>query len=71
MLAQDMLGFQYEAEGSSVGLTSLWGLLLYLELIEASGLDAAIHQHLRAAEDPGLAGPPDGGGAGPAEPGWR
>jgi hypothetical protein len=44
-----MLGFQYEAESSSAGLTSLAGLPLYLELIEASGLGAAISQHVRVA----------------------
>ena len=49
MLAQGVLGFQYEAEGSSVGLTSLAGLPLYLDLIHASGLGAAIRQHVRVA----------------------
>jgi hypothetical protein len=49
MLAQGVLGFQYEAEGSSVGLTSLAGLPLYLDLIQASGLGAAIRQQVRVA----------------------
>lgn len=49
MLAQGVLGFQYESEGSSAGLTSLGGLPLYLELIQASGLGAAIRQHVRVA----------------------
>ena len=37
------------AEGSSHGLTSLAGLPLYLDLIKASGLGAAIRQHVRVA----------------------
>jgi hypothetical protein len=49
MLAPGVLGFQYEEEGSSAGLTSLAGLPLYLELIEASGLAATICQHVHAA----------------------
>ena len=47
MLAQGVLGFQYEAETSSGGLTSLAGLPLYLDLIHASGLRAAIRQQVR------------------------
>ena len=34
---------------SSTGLTSLAGLPLYLDLIHASGLAVAIHQHVRVA----------------------
>jgi hypothetical protein len=49
MLAQGVPGFQYEAEGSSAGLTSLAGLPLYLDLIQASGLAEAIRQHVRVA----------------------
>jgi hypothetical protein len=49
MLPQGVLGFQYESDSSNHGLTSLAGLPLYLELIQASGLGAAIHQHVRAA----------------------
>jgi len=49
MLPQGVLGFQYEAERSSTGLTSLAGLPLYLDLIQASGLGAAIRRHLRVA----------------------
>ena len=49
MLPQGLLDFQYEADSSSHGLTSLAGLPLYLELIKASGLDAAIALHVRAA----------------------
>ena len=53
MLAQGVLGFQYEAEGSSAGLTSLAGLPLYLDLIQASGLGEAIRRHVRVAGSQG------------------
>jgi hypothetical protein len=53
MLAQGVLGFQYEAEPSSAGLTSLAGLPLYLDLIHASGLAEAIRQHVRVAGSQG------------------
>jgi hypothetical protein len=49
MLPQGLLDFQYEADSSSHGLTSLAGLPLYLDLIQASGLGAAIQRHVRAA----------------------
>src|SRR5271157_782361 len=49
MVAQGLLDFQYEADPSSHGLTSLGGLPLYFDLIKASGLGAAIRRHLRAA----------------------
>lgn len=49
MLPQDVLGFQYEAERSRGGLTSLAGLPLYLDLVQASGLGAAIRQPVRIA----------------------
>ena len=49
MLPQGVLGFQYESDSSSHGLTSLAGLPLYLELIQASGLGAAIHRHVDVA----------------------
>ena len=49
MLPQGLLDFQYEADSSRHGLTSLAGLPLYLELIEASGLGAAIRRHVRVA----------------------
>src|SRR5271169_94775 len=49
MLPQGVLEFQYEADSSSHGLTSLAGLPLYLDLIKASGLGAAIQRHVRAA----------------------
>jgi len=49
MLPQGVLGFQYQADRSSGGLTSLAGLPLYLDLIEAIGLGAAIRQNVRVA----------------------
>jgi hypothetical protein len=49
MLPQGLLGFQYEADRSSGGLTSLAGLPLYLDLIGAMGLGAAIRQHVHVA----------------------
>lgn len=53
MLPQGVLGFQYEADRSSGGLTSLAGLPLYLELIEALGLGAAIREHVQVAGSQG------------------
>ena len=53
MLAQGLLGFQYESDRSSGGLTSLAGLPLYLELIQASGLGTAIRQHVSVAGSQG------------------
>ncbi|MGA3006049.1 MAG: transposase [Acetobacteraceae bacterium] len=53
MLPQGVLGFQYEADRSSGGLTSLAGLPLYLDLIEAIGLGAAIRQHVHVAGSQG------------------
>ena len=49
MLPQGVLGFQYESEPSTAGLTSLGGLPLYLDLIQASGLAAAIREQVRVA----------------------
>ena len=49
MLPQGLLDFQYETDSSRHGLTSLAGLALYLDLIKASGLSAAIQRHVRAA----------------------
>src|SRR4051812_40544548 len=49
MVAQGVLDFQYESDSSATGLTSLAGLPVFLDLIRACGLDAAIRQHLRAA----------------------
>src|SRR4051795_13192051 len=49
MLPQGVLNFQYEAEPSCAGLTSLGGLPLYLDLIRASGMVAAIRQFVHVA----------------------
>jgi hypothetical protein len=49
MVAQGVLGFQYESDSSNSGLTSLAGLPLYLDLIHASGLGAAIRDQVRVA----------------------
>ena len=49
MVAQGVLGFQYEPDSSDTGLTSLGGLPLYFDLIHAIGLDAAIRRELRVA----------------------
>ena len=49
MVAQGVLGFQYESDCSPTGLTSLAGLPLYLDLIHASGLGASIRQFVRVA----------------------
>src|SRR5260370_8079423 len=49
MLAQGLLDFQYESDSSRHGLTSLAGLPVYFDLIKASGLGAAIRQHVGAA----------------------
>jgi hypothetical protein len=54
MLAQGVLGFQYEAEGSSIGLTSLAGLPLYLDLVKATGLETAIREHVCVAGSQGF-----------------
>jgi hypothetical protein len=53
MLAQGVLGFQYEAETSSGGLTSLAGLPLYLDLIHSSGLGTAIRRRVQVAGNQG------------------
>jgi hypothetical protein len=53
MLAQGVLDFQYESDSSLHGLTSLAGLPVYLDLIKASGLDAVIRLHVRAAGSQG------------------
>jgi hypothetical protein len=53
MLAQGLLDFQYESDSSSHGLTSLAGLPVYIDLIKASGLGAAIRWHVGAAGSQG------------------
>jgi len=49
MVAQGVLDFQYEADSSHRGLTSLADLPVYFELIKVSGLGEAIRRHVRAA----------------------
>src|SRR6202051_3310327 len=49
MVSQGVLGFQYESDSANTGLTSLAGLPLYLDLIHASGLGAAIRDQVRVA----------------------
>jgi len=49
MVAQGVLGFQYESETSNTGLTSLAGLPVYLDLIHAICLGAAIRERVRVA----------------------
>ena len=71
MLPQGVLGFQYEAERSRGGLTSLAGLPLYLDLVHhAVGLAAqsGVTSRLPAAGQ-GCVGRPDGAGGGFPEPG--
>ena len=49
MLARGLLDFQYESDSSRQGLTSLAGLPVYIDLIKAIGLGAAIRRHVGAA----------------------
>jgi hypothetical protein len=49
MVAQGVLSFQYGSDSSNAGLTSLAGLPLYLDLIHACGLGAAIRQYVLVA----------------------
>ena len=53
MLAQGVLDFQYESDSSRNGLTSLAGLAVYLDLVKASGLGAAIQRHVGVAGSQG------------------
>ena len=43
-MAQGVLPFQYEAETCTAGLTGFAGLGVYLDLIEISGLAAAVRK---------------------------
>jgi hypothetical protein len=45
-MAQGVLPIQYEADGSSSGVTALGGLLVYLDLIKVSGLFDAIKKYV-------------------------
>ena len=53
MLTQGVLDFQYEGNSSRHGLTSLAGLAVYLDLVKASGLVAAIQRHVGVAGSQG------------------
>src|SRR5215207_10484342 len=46
MMAQGILGFQYEVEQRSSGLTVFGGLLLYLELAQVANLFDSLDRHL-------------------------
>lgn len=48
-MAQGALPFHYEAETAASGVTALGGLPVYLDLIQVSGLAAAIKRHVRVA----------------------
>ena len=52
-MAQGALAFQYEAETTASGVTSLGGLPVYLDLIKASRMDVAIRKYVRVAGDQG------------------
>jgi hypothetical protein len=45
-MAQGLLPFQYETEGSRGGMTALAGLPTYLELAAVAGIGASIGKHL-------------------------
>lgn len=49
MLPQGVLSFQYEAERSRGGLTSVAGLPLYLDLVHSSGLASAIGRDVQVS----------------------
>jgi len=53
MMAQGVLDFHYEDDGSARGLTALAGLPVYLDLVRASGLADAIRDHVRVAGSQG------------------
>src|SRR5216683_7985897 len=53
MMAQGVLDFHYEDDGSARGLTALAGLPVYLDLVRASGLADAIRDHVRVAGEQG------------------
>ncbi len=48
-MAQGVLPIQYEAEKTSAGVTALGGLLLYLDLIKASGFCEAIRKYVKVS----------------------
>ena len=52
-MAQGVLPFQYEADTTSSGMTSLGGLPVYLDLIVSSGLSEAIKKYVCVAGNQG------------------
>ena len=49
-MRQGVLPFQYEQEKISTGITSLSGLVTYLELMQASGLKSSVERHVGLRE---------------------
>ncbi len=49
-MKQGVLPFQYEQEKSSTCMTALSGLMIYLELMHASGLKSSIERHVGLRE---------------------
>ena len=49
-MKQGVLPFQYEQEKRSTGMTALSGLIIYLELLHASGLKSSIERHVGLRE---------------------
>lgn len=46
-MAQGVLPFQYEQEKTSIGMTTLAGLHVYLDLADIVGLAASVERHAR------------------------
>ncbi|MEE8435131.1 MAG: hypothetical protein V3S64_10130, partial [bacterium] len=53
MIAQGVLGFQYEGEERATGMTALAGLPVYLDLFEAMGLSRSIERQVRVRQAQG------------------
>ena len=49
-MKQGVLPFQYQQENGSPGMTALSGLIIYLELLHASGLKSSIERHVGLRE---------------------
>ena len=49
-MKQGLLGFQYEEERSTTGVTALSGLVTYLELAHAAGLRSSVERHVGLRE---------------------
>ena len=50
IMKQGLLGFQYEQEKGSTGMTGLSGLMTYVELMDAVGLRSSVERHVRLRE---------------------